>query len=273
MPVPEPAPVPIPVPAPPEPAPAPEPPVSAPAPTGRPPIALAGGYAETHLSGSRGDPLYWSRDYALEYNGGVIRIRARPSLKGEAAAYPEDLPPEEILIWQVSDMVTQQHQDAATFSAPTTDGRQAWLTVHRNGAVIGGGYHGTTPDSYLKLGDPQRDAPDAPVEVRALDCQSIASPDYPELPMPHRIQVRLDRTAFPWSSVAVEGAAVGIRTDPDGGLTRGGSLGNRSISLDGEVVHVTLGFAYYDNLTTYSLRRGSVVEISHQSRFVHTTCR
>ena len=237
------------------------------------PLTLAGGYPETTLTGARGDPLYWSRSYAVHYNGGVIRIQALPSLGGGDSGFQEALPAEEVLIWEMSELVTQQHQDAATFSAPTSDGRQAWLTVHRDGNIIGGGYHRTESTSYLRLGNPAQDAGPAAIEDRDFHCESSAPLGYPALPAPHGVRVRHDRTTYPWTSMSVQGSTVGLRTDPDGLIRTSSSIGYRIVDLDGDAVNVTLGAAYYDGLTTYTLRNGSLEAIQHSSHFVVTSCR
>ncbi len=144
------------------------------------------------------DELYWRRPWSIRYNGAVLHFKPLPPWDGAPA---ED---EQTLIWQVSNLVTQQHQDAATFSAPTTDGRVAWLTVYRDGRVIGGGYHGTTPESYLRLGNPEQDAPIAAPQTATLNCRSRERDETTGVVTfgpPMFQQYLFDRTDFPWSAI------------------------------------------------------------------------
>ncbi len=141
-----PGPAPAPAPAPgPTPTPTPSPgPTPAPTPTPTPtpgpaPIELQGGYPTATLACAVETPMKFNRQYSFNYNGGVFRVTPQG---GE----------EQIIIWQPSNKTTQQHSGSATFSASTVDGRQAWMTVTRAGEILGGGVHGTTPDSYLRCG-------------------------------------------------------------------------------------------------------------------------
>ncbi len=114
------------------------PPSDTPSPTPAP-IALQGGYPTASLECAADTPMRLNRPYAFNYNGGVFRFTPAG---GE----------QRTVIWELSNLSTQQHVGSATFSAPTTEGKQAWMTVSRAGDVIGGGVHGVTADSYFRCG-------------------------------------------------------------------------------------------------------------------------
>ncbi len=140
IPVPAPAPAPSPTPA----APAPSAGGSTPTPSPTPaPITLGGLYVDKEMTCAQGNPMYWERKWTVGYNGGVTRF-ATGAIQYSAS-------------WESASLVTQQHQDAATFGAPTSDGQRTWLTVARSGDVIGAGFNGREDNSYVLCGNPYHD--------------------------------------------------------------------------------------------------------------------
>ena len=134
------------------------PPSGAPSPAPSP-IALQGGYPTANLECATGTPMKLNRRYSYNYNGGVFRFVPEG---GE----------QRTVIWEISNLSTQQHSGSATFSAPTTDGRQAWMTVSRAGNVIGGGVHGATVDSYFRCGVATNGIERAGLERTELRCRT-----------------------------------------------------------------------------------------------------
>jgi hypothetical protein len=177
-PVPVPAPAPAPVAGQPTPSPAPEPP----APT---PVTLAGQYPDKEMTCAQGKPMFWERKWVVGYNGGVTRFATGQLTRS--------------ISWESASLVTQQHQDAATFGAPTSDGQRTWLTVHRNGDVIGAGFNGTEDASYLRCGNPYQDG-----QPRGLVQQSFTCTG----PQRQVENIRLDYNAkdWPYSSITVAAA-------------------------------------------------------------------
>ncbi len=105
--------------------------------------------------------MRYAHNWTIAYNGGVLRFTP----EGQAL---------QLVVWQTANLVTQQHNDAATFSAPTTDGRIAWLTIDRTGSIIGGGYHGATADTYVRCGVAMNGAAfvTPPPAIAQMRCQS-----------------------------------------------------------------------------------------------------
>jgi hypothetical protein len=122
-------------------------------------LAIQGGYPTVQLDCAVGTPMKFERPWTVNYNGGTIRLTPQ----GES---------EQVAIWEVSNITTQQHSGSATFSAPTTDGRQAWLTVSNAGQIIGGGVHGKTSDSYVRCGVARDGVAYSGIESVRLSCKS-----------------------------------------------------------------------------------------------------
>ncbi len=230
----------------------------------------------TQLGGAGGNEgLYWLRQYTVQYLHGVIRIRALP--KDPQPQLNEGLPEEERLIWKTWLMEITPHQDATTYSAPTLDGRQAWLTVHGNGQIIGGGYHGTTSDSYLRLGNPEQDLGFAPVEERPVTCWDYSPVGAPIEVDPDGYQalVRYDRRSYPWATVDVVQTgdrSLDFQTDPTGQVFQPWFGGQVDVSVQGDEVRTSVGAAALGGMTEYRFRDGRLVSLEHSRRHVHTWC-
>jgi len=169
-------------------------------------LALLGGYPTTTLKCAVGTPMKFERDYSMNYNGGTLRFT--PS--GEA---------EQVVIWQTSNITTQQHAGSATFSGPTTDGRQAWLTLSNEGAIIGGGVHGATPDSYVRCGVARTGVAYSGREQVTLECRAgvyvkpdgtpTSANDVPNTLVPtYMPPVTIDFDVSTWPFVRIESKSV-----------------------------------------------------------------
>ena len=79
------------------------------------------------------------QQWQVSYREGVFRF---VSSNGQALT----------LAWATNSRDVEQHSSSATFAAPTTDGRRAWLTVSAGDQVIGVGYHGDSQNSYFRCG-------------------------------------------------------------------------------------------------------------------------
>lgn len=233
-------------------------------------------YPVTQLAGARGnDGLYWYRQYTVQYLNGVIRIRSLP--KDPQPQLVEEVPEDVSLVWKTWQMEVIPHQDATTYSAPTLDGRQAWLTVHSNGQIIGGGYHGTTSDSYLRLGNPEQDLPFAAVEDYPVTCW-----DYSPVGAPvevdadgYQATVRYDRSRYPWASITViqtGDRALDFQADPNGQVFQPWYGGQVSLRLHGDEVRAAIGAAAMGGMTEYRFRDGRLVSLEHSRRHVSTWC-
>jgi len=137
-----------------------------------------------------------ARQWDVNYNGGVVRFTPI----GEQ---------EQVVIWQTSNMTSQQHSSSATFSATTSDGRQAWLNVGNDGKVKGAGYHGATPDSYLRCGDAQNNVQSSGLESKLLSCRNGVALDDDGNPNPggpieytfESWQIDYDFSVYPYKSI------------------------------------------------------------------------
>lgn len=170
-------------------------------------------YTKAGMRCAQGMPLYWERTWDFEYNGGVSRFT------------PQGLP-QTSLSWQLANLSTIQHQDAATFGATTSSGLHTWITASRAGEVIGTGYNGATAESYVRCGNPEQDgSPIGAVDV-AMTCSSYeansgSSSTYP-------LTFRVNAAKFPYASLAIvsgDGPAKGqFVDDPDGSLLATGGV-------------------------------------------------
>ena len=243
------------------------------------PSGLPGNFAPVTMNGARGnDGLFWLRQYSVGHAFGAIRIQALP--KPAQPQLTEAVPEEEVLVWKTWEMEVIEHQDATTYSAPTLDGRQAWLTLHRSGQVIGGGYHDLDkrPDSYLRLGNPEQDLGFAPVEEKQLTCWDYAPTGAPiEIrPEGYRITVSHDRSAYPWSSLRVQSADGGTAdfdSDPSGSFWQPSYGGPLQLRLAGNEVRAWVGASGGPGGTEYRLVDGHVAAIQRNRHFVSSYCR
>jgi len=234
------------------------------------PVVLAGGYATTEHTCMQGTPLFWARRWTINYNGGVLRFTPLIAPLTVGSSQPE---PEQILIWQTSNLVTQQHQDAATFSAPTTDGRQAWLTIHRDGSVIGAGYHGTTSSSYLRCGNPTQDAPIEPPKTFQMQCKIGNSPGLNGTVVvgaTYQTSFEIDRSTFPFTTLKQgdPGPNRPFRTDPTGELIadpRSHIVWHLPETGDGNV-RVYIGGTFGWEGTFYQFRDGELTLVERANR-------
>ena len=243
------------------------------------PSGLPGSFAPVTMNGARGnDGLFWLRQYSVGHANGVIRIQALP--KAGQSQLTEAVPEGETLVWKTWEMEVTPHQDATTYSAPTLDGRQAWLTIHHNGQVLGGGYHDLDkrPDSYLRLGNPEQDLGFAPVEEKQLTCWDYAPTGAPieVRPEGYPIVIRYDRRAYPWSSMSVQkadGGMVDFDTDPSGVFWQPSYGGPLLLRLVGNEVRALAGTSPGPGGTEYRLVDGRVVAIERHRHFVSSYCR
>ncbi len=144
--------------------------------------------------------MKFERPYSFNYNGGVFRFTP----EGET---------EQIVIWETANLTTQQHSSSATFSAPTTDGRQAWMTVNTDGAIIGGGVHGSTQDSYLRCGAARNGVPVVGVEQVSIPCRTgvfvmedgqVGLPGTPQYTQQTPVTIRYDFSKYPYVSISAQ---------------------------------------------------------------------
>jgi hypothetical protein len=111
---------------------------------------------------AQGNPMFWERNWTVGYNGGVTRF-ATGALQYSAS-------------WESASLVSQQHQDAATFGAPTSDGQRTWLTVARSGDVIGAGFNGREDRTYLRCGNPYQDGQPLGAILKWYQCNAYPGP-------------------------------------------------------------------------------------------------
>lgn len=254
-----PAPPPVVVAPPPPATPVPSPtPVAAPvAAPGAPPAAdirIGGGYPTVATTCAAGTPMVWARPWTLNYNGGVLRFTP----VGEV---------EQIVILETSNGTTQQHENGATFSAPTNDGRQGWFSIDRSGTLIGGGFHGATPDSYLRCGAAMDGvAAIGPVDYRVV-CQGGTNING-EI-TPGRVDiglVRVDASRYPWRTLSASGTD--LVTDETGArLASPDSV--RTLLPGGDLQQFVGGPANWDG-SYYTLRAGRLVEARRNGRMTIT---
>ena len=226
----------------------PPPPVSTPAVSPTVPVsgALPGSAPDTGLTCARGTPMYWARPTVVGYNGGVLRFVPKGGV---------EIP----VILEVSNMTVQQHSGATTYSAPTSDGRQGWFTIDKAGTLIGGGYHGTDPGSYLRCGDAMAGVEAIKPVVYRMACTSgminLATGEKTFDP-PSEESIGLDASTYPWASLLGAGRLV---PDPTGSLAAGG--GNtliRDDSVTGDV-NVYIGGAKSSDGSFYTLSEGRLI--------------
>jgi hypothetical protein len=185
---------------------APAAPIPSPSPSG---IALAGSYPTATLTCGQGSPMYWQRDWTVQFtNGGTFRLDT---------AFSDS----RLHVWS-GQAAAAQGAGTATFRAPTTDGGSAWITVDGT-AIVGAGYTG--PASEIRCGTELAGATEPAQRIAAL-CELG--------PTSNRTRVSstftIDRSTFPWRSVTLDpnpdlvtdaggtavGAAVITRRDDDG---------------------------------------------------------
>ena len=208
---------------------------------------MASYYQKAGMRCAQGMPLYWQRAWDFEYVGGVSRFR------------PEGLP-ESSLSWLMGDMTAVPHDSAATFAAPTTDGRHTWITATATGDVIGAGFNAGTADSYLRCGNPEQDGgPIGPVTT-TLTCNVSGEAQS------YQMGFRIDATRFPYSSVEVlvDGVSGPVRgqvvADPDGTL-----LSTGQVTIDSSVgspfeARFTI-VPGTNRQTTYYMQEGRLVSV------------
>ena len=181
---------------------------------------MASYYSKGGMRCAQGMPLYWERTWDFEYNGGVSRFT------------PQGLP-QTSLSWELGNLSTTPHQNAATFGAPTSSGLHTWITATSGGDVLGAGFNGGTAESYVRCGNPEQDGSpvgtvDVPMNCTVLDPSDGNSSVY-------QLTFRVNAARFPYASLAVvtaNGPARGqLVDDPDGGLlANGGVVFNASIA-------------------------------------------
>ena len=160
---------------------------------------------------AQGMPLYWERIWDFEYNGGVSRF------------LPAGLP-QISLSWYLGDLSTIQHDSAATFGAPTTDGRHTWITATAAGAVLGAGFNGGSDESYVRCGNPEQDGAFAGAVDTPMTCYITGEPT------PYPMTFRVNAARFPYSTIefASNGDSGPARSqvviDGDGSLLSGGNV-------------------------------------------------
>ena len=177
-------------------------------------IALAGGYPQTSLTCSQGTPMYWTREWTVLFNGGVFRFT--PGV-GTAREH----------VWNAAPQ-SGQAQGAATYRATTVDGGIAWITVTGSATVVGAGYTG--PSSDIRCGTERDGQPMEAAQRIPATCQIG--------PASGRISFdtnfTLDRSAFPWKTLAVDPNA-DLITDATGAAVAGARIGTRPNDGDGDV--------------------------------------
>lgn len=208
----------------------------------------------------------------------MIRIQAQP--KPSQPNLDEPMPEEEVLVWKTWEMEVIEHQDATTYAAPTLDGRRAWLTIHRNGQLLGGGYHDSdrTSDSFLRLGNPEQDLGFAPVEQRQLTCWDYGptGAPIPTDPAGYPVTVRHDRRHYPWTSIDVQpasGSGSEFDTDPSVQFWQPGYGRQLRLRVVGNEVRAWAGAGAGPGGTEYRMVDGHVVAIQRDRHFVSTYCR
>lgn len=242
------------------------------------PPGLASTYPRAELQGARGDgDLYWLRNYQVTYSNRVIWFDAVVKTPGENLS--ENILPSEVLVWKDWNVEVFPHQDATTFSGPTLDNRQAWITVHHNGTIIGAGYHDAvrSPASFLRLGNPEQDGHFGAPEVKTLTCGDYSVRGAPVDVTPYQIQVRYDRKAFPWSSIDAvrvpDGGSPGMNLDPGGQFFQPPYERALSLSNTGREATVTIGGAALTHgRTEYHFKDGNLVSIRQGWRHSDTYC-
>ncbi|MFK7964755.1 MAG: hypothetical protein AB8C46_12400 [Burkholderiaceae bacterium] len=144
--------------------------------------------------------MKFQRAWDMNYNGGVIRFTP----EGES---------EQLVIWETANMTTQQHSGSATFSAPTVDGRQAWMTISTDGQIIGGGVHGNTQESYLRCGVARNGVATVGIEELTWQCRSgiyrdedgnASLPGTPRYTPETPVTIKFDFSVYPFKSIQAE---------------------------------------------------------------------
>jgi hypothetical protein len=215
------------------------------------PVALGGLYPDKEMTCAQGKPMFWERKWTVGYNGGVTRF-ATGEIQYSAS-------------WESSSLVSQQHQDAATFGAPTTDGQRTWLTVARSGNVIGAGFNGREDRSYLRCGNPYQDGQPRGIVQQWFQCVSYQNSRRSD----GYLRFDYNADAFPYSTISVTAAAdsqtLATQTivDPDGQLKAAGLVQyNPSYTKDIATADFAFRSAQLNLQTRYNMNYGELVWVT-----------